>query len=114
MVKNIKSQIGLGPMSPEIIEAVIKASSFLKKSFMLIGTKNQIDWNGGYVNNWTTKQYVEYVNKIRSKYRDNNVYLCRDHCGPGFKHNDSNDIDDVYRTVTDDIENGFDQQVWQI
>lgn len=92
-------------MSPEIIEGIIKASSKLRKSFMLISTKNQIDWNGGYVNKWTTGQYVRFVNRIIKKYKESRVYLCRDHCGPGFK-NDC--LDDVYRTIYDDIENGFD------
>ena len=106
MIKEIQSQLGFGPMSPEIIEAIIKASKILGKAFMLINTQNQIDWNGGYVNKWNTKQYVEYVNKIRKKYPGNTVYLCRDHCGPGFKENSN--ISDIYKTVSDDIDNGFD------
>jgi len=105
MCKKIDSKLGFGPMSPEIIEGIIKASSELKKSFMLISTKNQIDYNGGYVNKWTTGQYVKFVDRIMKKYKGSRVYLCRDHCGPGFK-NDS--LDDVYRTIYDDIENGFD------
>ena len=101
----INSKLGFGPMSPEIIEGIIKASSELKRAFMLIATKNQIDWNCGYVNNWTTKQYVEFVDGIKKKYKGSKVYLCRDHCGPGFKNKD---IKDVFRTINDDIENNFD------
>lgn len=105
MSSKIESKLGFGPMSPEIIEGIVKASSKLKKPFMLISTKNQIDYSGGYVNNWTTRQYVKFVNKMRKKYIEGKVYLCRDHCGPGFKNNS---IDDVYNTIDDDIENGFD------
>ena len=105
MSSKIESKLGFGPMSPEIIEGIIKASSKLRKPFMLISTKNQIDWNGGYVNKWTTKQYVGFVNKMRGKHMGSKIYLCRDHCGPGFK-NDS--IDDIYKTIDDDIKNNFD------
>ena len=104
MLKEIDSKLGFGPMSPEAVEAIIKASSILKKSFMLISTKNQIDWNGGYVNKWTTEQYVNYVNKIKKRYKNSKIFLCRDHCGPGFKNNS---VEDVYNTVFDDIDNGF-------
>jgi hypothetical protein len=102
---SIDSKLGFGPMSPEIIEGIVKASYELKEPFMLIGTKNQIDWSGGYVNNWTTKQYVEFVREKINKYKGSRIYFCRDHCGPGFK---DNNIKDVFRTIDDDIENGFD------
>ena len=64
MKNEIDSQLGFGPMSTEIIEGIVKASAQLKKAFMLICTQNQIDWNGGYVNNWTTNEYVEHVNRV--------------------------------------------------
>ena len=60
-MKNIKKpnsrKIGIGPMSSEVIEAVYKYSSINNKELMLIASKNQIDHNGGYVNNWNTKEY---------------------------------------------------------
>lgn len=105
MKNGIDSQLGFGPMSTEIVESIVKASAQLKRALMLICTQNQIDWNGGYVNNWKTNEYVEHVNKLRKKYPESRVYLCRDHCGPGFKNSN---IDDVYRTLSDDIENNFD------
>ena len=109
MYNGIKSRLGLGPMSPEIIEGIIKASSFLKKSFMLISTQNQIDWNRGYVNNWNTEEYVDFVNELKKKYKlndlKNHIYLCRDHCGPNFKTSGSCDVS---KTINDDILNGFD------
>lgn len=105
MNEKINSKLGFGPMSPEIIEGIIKASSLLGKSMMLISTMNQINCKGGYVNNWTTNQYAEFVGKMKKKYSGSKIYLCRDHCGPGFG---DFDIEDVYKTVSDDIENNFD------
>jgi hypothetical protein len=99
------SKLGVGPMSSEIIEAVFRYSSNTAEPLMLIASKNQIDWNGGYVNNWTTKEFAEYCNSLKEKYPAALVYLCRDHCGPGFKNDD---LEDVYKTIDDDLENGFD------
>ena len=103
----MNSRLGLGAMSPEIIEGVIKASSALKKPLMLISTQNQINLNRGYVNNWTTKEYMDFVNNLRRKYKDSKIYICRDHCGPGFSFKNTI-VNDVYDTVYDDINNGFD------
>jgi hypothetical protein len=105
MKEIIDSKLGFGPISPEIIEGVIKASALLAQPLMLISTQNQIDWNGGYVNNWKTSEYVEYVHTILPKYPESHIYLCRDHLGPGFKNDN---IDDVYKTLYDDIDNNFD------
>jgi tagatose-1,6-bisphosphate aldolase non-catalytic subunit AgaZ/GatZ len=105
MKDRIDSRIGFGPMSPEIIEGILKASAKNKKAFMLIATQRQIDWDRGYVSNWTTPEYVDFVNGLKRKYRGSEIYLCRDHCGPGFK---SDAIKDFYMTVNCDIECGFD------
>jgi len=99
------SKLGFGPMSSEIIEAVFRFSEENKEPLMLIASKNQIDWNGGYVNNWNTKQYMDFVNDLKQKHSNSKVYICRDHCGPGFK---DKDLVDTYKTIDNDIENGFD------
>ncbi|MBD3282592.1 MAG: hypothetical protein GF387_03250 [Candidatus Portnoybacteria bacterium] len=99
------SKLGIGPMSSEIIEAVFKYSKEKKEPLMLISSKNQIDWDGGYVNNWNTRQYMTYIKKMEDKYRGAKVYMCRDHCGPGFK---KSKLKDTYKTIENDIENGFD------
>lgn len=106
--KNNKNQVSLalGPMSPEIVEAVFRYSHFNRKSLMLIASKNQIDYKGGYVNNWTTKAYMEFVEEMRILNPNAEVKICRDHCGPGF--NGNFDILDTYATIEDDIKNGFD------
>lgn len=97
--------LAVGPMSPEVIEAVFRFSHYHRKPLMLIASKNQIDWNGGYVNGWTTEQYMRYVNDQKKKYPDSAVLICRDHCGPGFNGND--DLDDVYKTIASDLQHGF-------
>ena len=109
-MKNIKKpnsrKIGIGPMSSEVIEAVYKYSSINNKELMLIASKNQIDHNGGYVNNWNTKEYSNYLKVMKMKYTNAKVKICRDHCGPGF--NGKQNINDVYKTIDSDIENDFD------
>ena len=63
------------PMSKNIVDSVLELNNDNK--FGLLPTRRQIDWDGGYVNNWNTKEFYEY---IRSK--DKNIILQRDHSGP--------------------------------
>lgn len=102
----LNSTLGVGPMSLEVIESVFRFSHYHRKQLMLIASKNQIDYNGGYVNNWRTSEYVDFVKQMRSTYPNSDVKLCRDHCGPGF--NGNYDLTDTYKTIENDIENGFD------
>lgn len=44
-------KLGIGALSSEIIEAVFRYSNNNLIPLMLIASKNQIDWDGGYVNN---------------------------------------------------------------
>lgn len=101
----INKSIGIGPMSSEVIEAVFKYSYINNKELMLISSKNQIDYNSGYVNSWSTKNYCDFIKKLKKKY-NSKVKICRDHCGPGFNKNYS--LKDVYKTIEADIENNFD------
>ncbi len=105
-VKMEEFDLGIGPMSSEVIEAVYRYSHFNGNGLMLISSKNQVDYSGGYVNNWKTKDFVKYLSKMSSIYPKSNVIVCRDHCGPGF--NGIYDLKDTYSTIRDDIENGFD------
>ena len=102
----IISKLAVGPMSSEIIEAVFRYSNYMRTELMLIASKNQVDHAGGYVNHWTTKQYMEFVRSMRALYPQGKVLICRDHCGPGF--NGNYDIEDTYKTINSDIENSFD------
>jgi hypothetical protein len=68
----------IGPMSKNIVDAIIEFCNETKNSIGLIPSRRQIEWNGGYVNNWITKNFSEYVNRKTSK-----ITLQRDHSGPG-------------------------------
>jgi len=72
------SKIYLGPMSKNIIDTVIEYSNNVKLPFTFIPSRRQIEYNGGYVNNWTTKEFIEYVRE-----RSNLIQVERDHGGPG-------------------------------
>ena len=102
----IKSNLAIGPMSTEIIEAIFRFSHYMRRELMIISSKNQIDHSGGYVNNWTTREFMEFVKTMREKDPHSNVKICRDHCGPGF--NGIYDLEDSYKTIEADIKNGFD------
>lgn len=106
MNSTIKARLGIGPMSSEIIESVFMVSEEEKDQIMLIASKNQIDYNGGYVNNWSTKEYMDFLREMQIKYPKSDVLTCRDHCGPGF--NGVYDLEDTYKTIREDIANGFD------
>lgn len=101
-----KIKLGFGPMSSEAIEAIFRYSHYNRIDLMLIPSKNQIDYNGGYVNKWNTQQFMDYVNQMKTQYFNHKVLVCRDHCGPGF--NGNYDLEDTYDTIKEDIKNGFD------
>jgi len=98
--------ICIGPMSSEVVESVYRYSHQKKVRLYLISSKNQIDHNGGYVNNWNTNQYCNFLKKLKKEYFLSNVLICRDHCGPGF--NGNYELTDTYKTIENDIENNFD------
>lgn len=105
MTGRLRSKLGLGPMSSEVIEAVYRYSQRRECELMLVTSKNQVDYAGGYVNNWRTSEFAEFLAAMRSKYPASNVMACRDHCGPGF--NGRFDLEDTYRTIEADVEAGF-------
>ena len=86
MINILKSsKICYGPMSKNIVDSLIKFSNNTETPITLIPSRRQIEWNGGYVNNWTTKDFAEYI-KENSKY----IIIQRDHGGPGQGLNDDN------------------------
>ncbi|MSR70968.1 hypothetical protein EXS62_02935 [Candidatus Kaiserbacteria bacterium] len=99
-------ELAIGPMSPETVEATFRYSHFHRVPLMLIASKSQVDYAGGYVNGWTTKTYMDFVGEMRTTYNNAQVKICRDHCGPGF--NGNYDLADTYATIDEDIRQGFD------
>ena len=66
----------IGPMSKNVVDSIIEFGD----GFGFIPSRRQVDYNGGYVNNWTTGEFATYVN--------GRVPIERDHggIGQGYKY----------------------------
>lgn len=74
--------LGVGPMSVNCVDAAIELANQHETFLMLIASRRQIDseaFGGGYVNNWTTEQFANYVIDRDKKGK---IILARDHGGP--------------------------------
>jgi hypothetical protein len=74
--------LGVGPMSVNCVDAAIELSNEYLSPIILIASRRQIDseqFNGGYVNNWTTSEFSRYV---KNKDKRGDIILARDHGGP--------------------------------
>ena len=69
----------IGPMSKNIVDSCIEFSNDyqLTNLFGIIPSRRQVDFMGGYVNNWTTKDFSNYI-----KTKTDKLFLMRDHSGP--------------------------------
>ena len=76
-MKDIKFYIG--PMSKNVVDAILDFTEETGHKIGFIPSRRQVDYEGGYVNNWTTKTFSEYVN--------GRIPIERDHGGPeqGYK-----------------------------
>lgn len=83
-----------GPMSKNIVDTLIDFSLKTDIELVFIPSRRQIEYNGGYVNNWTTKEFCEYVKKANK-----NILIQRDHAGPGQGFFD----DDGYDSLSEDV-----------
>lgn len=86
----LNSKLCFGPMSKNIVDSLIKYSNEMKTPLTFIPSRRQIEWNGGYVNGWTTEGFVKYVKK-QSKY----VVIQRDHGGPGQGSKDDDGLESL-------------------
>lgn len=102
---NLKQfKIGFGPMSLEIVEILLEISKEQNYNFMMICSRNQVDYNDGYV------LKTNELSKLLSS--QSSILLCRDHCGPNYKDSDRRlkpelALDQCKKTIDCDIENGF-------
>jgi len=76
----------IGPMSKNVVDSIIEFDG----NFGFIPSRRQVDYNGGYVNEWTTGEFATYV--------DGRVPIERDHAGTGQGYKD----DDGYESLKDD------------
>jgi fructose/tagatose bisphosphate aldolase len=63
----------IGPMSKNIVDTIIDFSNKNNVIIGLIPSRRQIEFDGGYVNNWTTQEFSKYASSLLLK---------RDHSGP--------------------------------
>ena len=102
-------------MSRNCVDAAIELANEQRTFLILIASRRQIDgasFGGGYVNNWTTPQFAEYV---RQRDRGRFVLLARDHGGP-WQHDSEmsreldrhSAMDSARESFEADIEAGFD------
>ena len=100
-------KLGFGPMSLYIIKILAKHSKDNDYPLMIIASRNQVDYESGYV--CTTKELMDLV----KPYKHDKLLICRDHCGPYFSDEDQKY--DLYKalfrckkTILEDIAQGFD------
>ena len=80
-------------MSKNIVDSIIELES---DKLGITATRRQIDFNGGYVNEWLTKDFFHYTHNI-SPFGKNIIYE-RDHGGP----NQGSDPDDGFDSFKND------------
>ena len=64
-------------MSINVVDTALEYNKQYGPIFGFIPSRRQVDYNGGYVNNWNTEAFYEYV---KSKISD--IIIQRDHGGP--------------------------------
>ena len=106
--------LGVGPMSVNIVDATIELSDEHDVPIILIASRRQIDsseFNGGYVNNWSTDVYSKYVGKNCKKKK---IILARDHGGPWQNTKEINlklklkeAMESAKKSFKQDIDSGF-------
>lgn len=105
-----KFKLGVGPMSPEVVNLCLEYSKIHDFPIMIIASRNQVDAYGGYA--FSTPDLVSYI-KSNEHYNANRVLICRDHCGPYFSDADKDlnlrkALDRCLETVRADVSSGFD------
>ena len=68
-------------MSKNVVDAILEYCSETGNKIGLIPSRRQVEYDGGYVNNWTTETFSKYANKLLLK---------RDHSGPSQGYTEDN------------------------
>jgi len=77
--------LGIGPMSDRVITCALKVSGERGFPLKFIASRNQVDFDGGYVQGLTQAALAEKVRRRLPEGHHGWVYLCGDHYGPGRK-----------------------------
>jgi fructose/tagatose bisphosphate aldolase len=75
-------RIGFGPMSKNVVDAIIRLAYRHDEPIMIIASRGQVEsehLRRGYVENWSTEEFARYV---RDRDPAKHIILCRDHGGP--------------------------------
>jgi hypothetical protein len=78
-------------MTKNVVDGIMDFCDETNNEVGLIPSRRQVEFDGGYVNNWTTKEFKEYIHT---------TYIMRDHSGP----NQGNAVDDGYESLSIDCE----------
>ncbi len=109
--------LGAGPMSKTTVDVIVDLAQKFDKPIAMIPSRRQIECEalgGGYVFNWTTEEFSDYVKFSDKK---ENIILARDHCGPwqseklnlnGLKSSLEEEMEEVKISLESDILSGFD------
>lgn len=82
-------KIFIGPMTKNVVDGAIQFETKTKTPIAFIPSRRQVEFDGGYVNNWTTSEFCEYV-KSRSS-----ATIVRDHAGPSQGKNEDDGIESI-------------------
>ncbi len=114
LIKKNRTLLGVGPMSKNCVIAATDISNKYNFPLMLIASRRQIDsqeMGGGYVNNWNTFEYSNFVKSIDKKKK---IILARDHGGPWQNNievsrnfNLKQSMQSAKKSFEEDIINGF-------
>jgi len=85
----MKTKFFIGPMSKNVVDAIIAFNRTRNENVGIIPSRRQIENTGGYSNNWTTEALRKYAPDLLIK---------RDHAGPG----QGNFDDDGYDSLKED------------
>lgn len=74
----MKPKLYIGPMSKNVVDSAIEFSNENNIPLGFCVSRRQVEFDGGYVNGWNTKEFSQYVYS-----KSSNITLVRDHGGPG-------------------------------
>lgn len=83
---NFVTLLGIGPMSPMLLQASLELSDEQDFPIFFIASRNQVDkdeFGGGYVSGWNQKRFVQAIESVAQRIHYHGLYfICRDHGGP--------------------------------
>lgn len=92
----------IGPMSKNTVDAIANYCLLNNEVIGFIPSRRQIEYIPGYVNNWTTKSFHEYLCSKTDNDAHFPFFIQRDHGGPG--QGQSKDDNDFERSLDEDCQ----------